>query len=432
METAKTEISKDSKAWLQKLKEESWEAELLISTVAIFGTVQMFKLVDWSIIYFVDTLAPQDYLFGFCICFISLIAVSVLATMFVIHFMLRAYWVGLVGLNSVFPDYNLEESPYSKIYTKKMLAILPKLKETIQEVDDICSVIFSSAFSVFTIYGYMTLLGVIFFKIYSWTKDYIPREIWIGLVALVVVFSFFYMVMMVVGTHKKYKENEKVQNLFFSLVKWSNQILMGPLYRYMLQVTMIFGTNFKKKKSIGWLMLTFIGVGFLVTLIQLDNTKISYFINKKIFYGDSKLYSNYYANTANKESFLIAPQLESDVVERNVVKVFIPVYDYEDNIAEKQYGEYVKEGNLERDAEREKRRKWYLDRRVSYHEIQLNDKDIEVDFLGYNMPETGQYGLLGYINLQGGMGQEKNILRITKKLEDNESAWTIPFRYIEN
>ncbi len=48
------------------------------------------------------------------------------------------------------------------------------------------------------------------------------------------------------------------------------------------------------------------------------------------------------------------------------------------------------------------------------------------------MPETGQYGLLGYINLQGGIGQEKNTLRITKKLADKESAWTIPFRYIEN
>ena len=146
MNTTNIEEKKDSKAWLQKLKDESWEAELLISTVAIFGTVQMFKLIDWSVIYFINTLAPQDYIVGFSICFISLLAVSVLATMFVIHFMLRAYWVGLVGLNSVFPDYDLEDSPFSKIYTRKMLAILPKLKHTIQDVDDIVVLFFHRHF----------------------------------------------------------------------------------------------------------------------------------------------------------------------------------------------------------------------------------------------------------------------------------------------
>jgi hypothetical protein len=30
-------------AWLQKLKEESWEAELLVSAVAIFGSFQLWS-----------------------------------------------------------------------------------------------------------------------------------------------------------------------------------------------------------------------------------------------------------------------------------------------------------------------------------------------------------------------------------------------------
>ena len=36
---------KVSKGWLQRLKEESWEAELLVSAIAIFGTFQLFAVI---------------------------------------------------------------------------------------------------------------------------------------------------------------------------------------------------------------------------------------------------------------------------------------------------------------------------------------------------------------------------------------------------
>ena len=51
-----------SKTWLQRLKEESWEAELLVSTISIFGTFQMFNLISWSINRFIDLLNPDQYI----------------------------------------------------------------------------------------------------------------------------------------------------------------------------------------------------------------------------------------------------------------------------------------------------------------------------------------------------------------------------------
>ena len=138
--------TKDSKNWLQKLKDESWEAELLISTVAIFGTLQLFKVIDWGTNFVIDTLPTSQYIIGYGIVFTGLLAVSILTTMFIIHFLLRAYWVGLVGLNSVFPDDSIADSAYSEIFRKKMLSVLPKLEETIKDVDQLSSVIFSAAF----------------------------------------------------------------------------------------------------------------------------------------------------------------------------------------------------------------------------------------------------------------------------------------------
>ena len=100
--------TENSNNWLQKLKNESWEAELLVSAIAIFGTFQLFKVIDFITNMFINLLSPDQYYIGYFITFFGLIAISILAAMFVIHFFLRAYWVGLVGFNSVFPDYSLK------------------------------------------------------------------------------------------------------------------------------------------------------------------------------------------------------------------------------------------------------------------------------------------------------------------------------------
>ncbi|MEM9341207.1 MAG: hypothetical protein AAGA66_20930, partial [Bacteroidota bacterium] len=92
-----------SKTWIQKLKEESWQAEILISTIAIYGSLQLYGQIDSFASLVIDYLPPGEYTKGYLIVSFGVIAVCVLTTMFIIHFLLRTYWIGLVGLNSVFP-----------------------------------------------------------------------------------------------------------------------------------------------------------------------------------------------------------------------------------------------------------------------------------------------------------------------------------------
>ena len=56
--------------WLQRLKDESWEAELLISAIAIFGTFQLFGFIDWWTNMFIDILNPNQYYVGYFINFL--------------------------------------------------------------------------------------------------------------------------------------------------------------------------------------------------------------------------------------------------------------------------------------------------------------------------------------------------------------------------
>jgi hypothetical protein len=72
MNDKNVDLKDSSKNWLQKLKDESWEAELLVSTISIFGAFQMFRLIDWSTNKFIDILNPNQYFIGYFIVFFGI------------------------------------------------------------------------------------------------------------------------------------------------------------------------------------------------------------------------------------------------------------------------------------------------------------------------------------------------------------------------
>ena len=426
MENKSTE---NSKSWLQRLKDESWEAEVLISTVAIIGTIQLFKVIDWLAELFIDMLSPAQYLVGYGITFGGLLALSILATMFVIHFILRAYWVGLVGLNSVFPDYGLEDSAYSEIFTKKFRGLLPKLKNTIQEVDELCSVIFSAAFFMLFLYIYYSLIGSIYLLIYNFLSPYVP-----SFVLLIPIFAFaaMYTIAMlfnIVANLKMFKNNASVQSRYFQVTKWSSLLSLGPLYKYLLQISMTFATNYKKKKSITALIITFLAIGFFITFLTFKNSKIPYLVNQEFYYDSTKVYHDFYKSENNSHNFLIAPQIDADIYEKKIMQLFIPVYKHEFNQLKEPCGKFQENEQLSEKEQKLAEKKWYLNCFNIYHEVFLNEKAVAAEFLKYTMPNTEQFGVITYINLkEAKTGQ--NVLKVTKNLNGNLREWVIPFQYI--
>ncbi|WP_405395547.1 hypothetical protein [Maribacter sp. Asnod2-G09] len=430
-ETTPVLDNKKNIKWLQRLKEESWEAELLVSAIAIFGTFQLFGLIEWVTNKYIDLLPIEQYFYGYMIVFLGLLAISILVSMFVIHFILRAYWIGLVGLNSVFPDYSVEDSVYSKIYTEKILSILPKQENTIHKVDELCSVIFSSAFTILLIYSYMSLFLSIYMLIYNLLLDYVPSYILLiplfiisGLLVLQMIFS-------VIGNLKKYKANVWVQTWMFKLVKLTSMVTYGPLYRNLLQVTMVFGSNFKKKKSLVYLVLLFFASGMLLSLIKIQDTNIPHLIFPKD-HDVNLMYLSYYGDQNPDESFLLTPQIQSDIIEGETVKLFIPVFHHERNYQKDTCGEFIEDESLSNEKNRLNSRKYFLDCYEKYHKVALNGAPLVIDFLKKDHAVSEQFGIVGFIDkelLQKG----ENTLVVTKTLGDvKEFTWTIPFYYQPN
>ncbi|MGB1043124.1 MAG: hypothetical protein ACPGU6_07000 [Tenacibaculum sp.] len=426
----KEQKENSTKGWLQRLKDESWEAELLVSAIAIYGTFQLFEIVISGTNFFINVLNPSQYIIAYFIITFGLLGVSILSSMFVIHFFLRAYWIGLVGLNSVFPDYSIEDSAYSKIYTEKILSILPKLKESIHKVDELCSVIFSSAFTFLMIYAYTAIFSSIYLLLFNLLSDFIHSYILLIPLLIIAIGFVVQTTITLIANLKKNKEKRGLQILNFKIVKIFSMILYGPLYKNILQVSMVFGSNFKKKKSLTYLILTFLLFGLLVFAYQFTKTNVLYLMNKDKYFDISKTYSDYYKTENSSNDFLLAPEINSHKITADVLEVFIPVYAYERGIRKQICGEYIKEDTKSLSEEQIKKNSFLIDCYKKYNFVYLNNKQVAVDFIRYNNhPKTKQFGLLGYVDLSS-LSKGLHEIRIEKVNKEGVfSQWTIPFYY---
>ena len=134
-------------AWLQKLATESWEAELLVSGFAIVGTAQLLDVVEpmaeWLLFHVrADIL---DY-FRWALLYLA-IGFVCLPLLFVAHFAVRAFWVGLVGLSSVYPQGIGPEriSTMPEAFIEEVRRDYPSLPRLIDRSERVASVMFAVA-----------------------------------------------------------------------------------------------------------------------------------------------------------------------------------------------------------------------------------------------------------------------------------------------
>ncbi|MBT1450349.1 hypothetical protein KJ365_05600 [Glaciecola sp. XM2] len=423
------DTTSNNKAWLQKLKDESWEAELLVSAVATFSAFQLFSVIEWLTNKFIDVLLPSHYMFGYFIVYSGLLAISVLVAMFVIHFVLRSYWVGLVGLNSVFPEYGMEDSMYSKIYTEKLLNELPELKTSIEKVDELCSVIFSSAFAVMMIYSFIALMFGFILIIYSLLSQYIP---FVAVLIILCAFAAVLVAQILVSAFanlERNKDKEGLQNLHFKFVKFTSMALLGPFYRANMQITMTFGSNYKKNKSLSKLLLSFIFAGMALSIFKIFDTNVFYMLDNTRYQNESYAYAAFYKNTQSQNAFLMTPQIQSDAIYGESIELFIPVFSHESRLLETAACE---DFDAPDDVSKLQRRTGsgfaLLACYKTYHTIMINGEELDVQFINYRQADTSQKGIKAFIS-QAYFKEGLNELVIQKRFPDSEANWRILFFY---
>ena len=416
------------KAWLQRLKDESWEAELLVSAVAIFGAFQLFTIVEWMANQFLDFLHPEQYQLGFYIGVSAMIAVSVLVCMFIIHFALRSYWVGMIGLNSVFPDFNIKNSMHSEYYTEKMQAKIPSLRNSIDNIDDLCSVIFSAAFSLLLVYVFISLSLTLYLIVYNVLSPYVAD--WVLLAPLVVLGAtmLLHSVLSVLANLQSMHGNIWVQRLYYRTTLFTNIATYGPLFKNIVQVALTFSSNYRTKKGLPGLMMMFFLCGMTYSMYNIINSNLFYLQLDDHFQLNDRYHFEFYQNQNSEMKLLIAPELISDVVSDSVMQLFIPVLSNESRrIKTGKCGSLAQQGETRKQRRRQENQQT-VDCYRHYHTILLNGVEQNAQLLRSNHRRTKQRGVTTYISLeQANIGA--NTLTIVKAFDDEQVSWSIPFQY---
>lgn len=154
--TPETRAAAGSKA-MDRLRDRTDELELIISSLTIFA---LFSLPGWLFdkVANIYTHLSTSQTIASVVGTTLLAGISYgLAACFVVHLMARAYWVGLIGLRTVFPGgINWSKTaglgPLSRQYYREML---PDLDTVIQKTDRVAS-------SLFAVISMLTL-GVLWF-----------------------------------------------------------------------------------------------------------------------------------------------------------------------------------------------------------------------------------------------------------------------------
>lgn len=142
-------LSRRARRVLRDLHQRTWELEFLMSGALAVALGQLPGRIDeWYNRTFPLMGEVSGLLATLGYQYVKLIVYTLILT-FVVHIGLRAFWVSLIGLDSVFPrGVRWNRTRHGPISTAYLRRHLPSVRELIVRTDGIASVIFAAAFQL--------------------------------------------------------------------------------------------------------------------------------------------------------------------------------------------------------------------------------------------------------------------------------------------
>lgn len=430
-------------AWLVQLEAESWQAELVISGIAIFAATFLPGLVDSLAAFCLVTIPPEDTtLFQFIFMFLHFGTNCIIGAL-VLHFTLRAFWIGMIGFNSVFPNgINTEyEGYYSKYYTQKTAQHLPSnANKMIQNLDHFCSTIFAiTASLLMTFLAFALNVGVLYLlKVFL--SMFLPDSIWqyvgYGLLVFLVLFSL----LMLVLNMGRFKKNDKMQHIFYRIGRIIGST-MHVFYRPSQYILMTIFTSEVSKKNMSYFMVVYL-LSSLFLGASLAGTNFQHFTTyskeagyMRYFNRPDKIIPAHYENLrSEEEGRILSAILENDKIEGKQFELFVPLFFNERRL----YKACLDALDTSNSASEEEERRLKYEQRLKcykqYHHFTINGVAVQpLSMLAMEHPNKGENGIqvqFATKDLQKG----ENILRIEKRHLETQELFrkiAIPFQFID-
>ncbi|MEZ4883925.1 MAG: hypothetical protein R3E32_04225 [Chitinophagales bacterium] len=425
--------------WLENLERESWQPELLISGLAIFATMQFPALIADFQHYVAFNFDADILMYAAILTTYLSIASYAIAVNFSIHFVLRVFWIGVLGLISVYPkgiDY--DNYPYGgKKFVEKLRQKITNLEDFSLQIDRLCSIIFSlSGLIVLSLVSVCILVSSIFLLSllvkFLLPSYYDGRYNQITFIILGVVISLFG-VLISLFNYTKLKHTTFADKYHFFIYWTFSGLVFNVLNRPFHYLSMTFSTN----ASVGK-MNVFIGVYIsLLTLFILLNAKLQYEgIETRLYYAEESnefaLNPMYYDSLRPKHRYATQPCIPSDVMEGKFVKLFIPYVKRLDAKLEEvcKNSSLNKEESISSFQYGQLQNKAYLQCFETFYQVYLNnEKYTDIEWQFYQHPNKGEQGIISYI-LTDSLQVGKNVFRIEERKregKEEKKVFEIPF-----
>lgn len=232
----KKETGSDNLVRGKALFKQSSELEILISAAIIFAALQISDVINLGITDLLNSNVKPDSPFLVVLAVIGLYLSTLLPISIVVHFILRIFWLSLVGLHSAFPQQDRIEGQYDAKYEKIINRSLD-LDRQISRLDQLGSSIF--AFSFLTLFSFCFPFASVFGLTYLFYRvSAIPgiNEAFGGVVSGILTFTLIVSVLTyaldyVLGGKLKKIEHKTFKKIYFVIYKFMSIITLAPLSR---------------------------------------------------------------------------------------------------------------------------------------------------------------------------------------------------------
>ncbi|HKK38934.1 MAG TPA: hypothetical protein VJ949_05930 [Cryomorphaceae bacterium] len=386
------ESSRKSQSWLERVQEQSWEPEILISGIILFGLFQippyieeaMFYLENYSLTIFSG--GTVNELLG-----ALLLSANIwLIIGFTTHLVGRSIWVAYVGLSYVYKDgIVVSKLSYQDIF-KEVVAKRGDYKKQIIKLEKFCSRIFAISFLLF-----MCVLGVTFFLLLlggfiAFGIEFIPgfNSVLPFIDPILIVCAFILFIDFV--TLGLFKRIPIVSKIYYPLYRVMSFLTLAPLYR-----SIYYGiVSNQKSWQVGLAMFLFAVITvFMGFSIREDQNLLNVMLLNPD--ADSEvLYHGHYQNM-NEGNPSHRIQIPSDIIESNVLKVFVvhsTHYEEEQVMKRCNYQEMINNEMIDRDS-------FKIDCLKNFYSLKLDGEEVSYEYLFHERPQSGQSGVLAYLDI---------------------------------
>ncbi|WP_240699428.1 hypothetical protein [Spirosoma sordidisoli] len=334
--TPEPALPPDQQEKLRELTTQSWNLELVISGAALFAILQLPELLDQFFDYIRYNFTSQTS--GMQALILSLAYSMIKATCYVLflafltNFVMRAFWVGLVGLLAVYPTgVHYDRIPFTTPYAqKKMADELGSLDRYILRLDQRCNIVFAVAFLFVLILVLVASFYLIILGIHSVLRPLIPAEAWLYVkIGAGVLFGLFMLTSIVLSLPqvRAHPVGVVVHYRFTSI----SRLLSWGLYKPFAFITNTFYSHLPYKKimwALGVMMVVFlvlIMVEFTADLSRMDRRVST--LNRRHLYTArvDSLYLNpvAYDNQRAEADYVDAAAIQADVIREPYIRLFI-------------------------------------------------------------------------------------------------------------